>query len=52
MPKHETRNLGSKDGLVMKFRQFIVILQNKIFVKKYYENIAYKLVPGTRRSVC
>ena len=39
MPKHETRNtllnnLGSKHGLVMKI---YVVLQNKFFIKKFYE---------------
>ena len=39
-------NLGNKYNLVMKFDQFMLHYKRKLFIKKFNENMAWKLLPG------
>ena len=55
MPKHEIRNilnnLGNKCSLVMKFGQFVQYYKIIFFIKKFYENVAWKLF-NFQRILC
>ena len=44
-------NLGSKHSLLMKFRQFVSILQKKTLIEKFYKNCGLKTSPRPFR-VC
>ena len=52
MPKHKTRNtknLGSKHNLLVKFGQFMPYYKRKRFIKKLYKNCDLKT---SRRPFC